>query len=73
MGQPHLQSDTHQVIHAQKEGFNAPVALAIPAGRDAQVNPHKLREELQGEATQTVFGAPVQLEQLVADGLQQLE
>lgn len=39
-------TDTHQVIHAQKEGFNASVALAIPAGCDAQVNPHKLREEL---------------------------
>lgn len=66
-------ASTHQVVHAQQEGFDAAVALAIPAGGDAQVDPHQLGEELQGEAAQPVLGAPVQLEQLVAHGFQQLE
>lgn len=67
------QADTHQVIDAQEEGLDAAVALTVPAGSDPQVNPHQLRQELQGEASQAVFGAPVQLEQLVAHGLQQLD
>lgn len=64
---------THQIVHAQQEGFDAAVALTIPAGSDAQVDPHQLGEELQGEAAQPVLRAPVQLEQLVAHGFQQLE
>lgn len=64
---------THQVIDAQEEGLNATIALAIPAGRDAQIYPHQLRQELQGEASQAIFRAPVQLEQLVAHRLQQLD
>lgn len=64
---------THQVIDAQEEGLDAPIALAIPAGRDAQIYPHQLGQELQGEASQEVFRAPVQLEQLVAHRLQQLD
>lgn len=63
-------ADTHQVIDAQEEGLDAPIALAIPAGCDAQVYPHQLRQELQGETAQAVFRAPVQLKQLVAHGLQ---
>jgi len=66
-------TDTHQVIDAQEEGLNAPVALAIPAGCDAQIYPHQLRQELEGEAAQAVFRAPVHLKQLVADRLQQLD
>lgn len=64
--------DTHQVIDAQEEGLDAAVALAIPARRDTQIYPHQLRQELQGETSQAVFRAPVQLEQLVAHRLQQL-
>lgn len=63
---------THQVIDAQEQGLDAAVALAIPAGRDAQVYPHQLRKELQREAAQAVFRTPVQLKQLMADRLQQL-
>lgn len=63
-------ADTHQVIDAQEEGLDAPIALAIPAGCDAQIYPHQLGQELQGEAPQAVFRAPVQLEQLVAHRLQ---
>ncbi len=63
-------ADTHQVIDAQEEGLDAPIALAIPAGRDTQIYPHQLRQELQGEAAQAVLRAPVQLEQLVAHRLQ---
>ena len=66
-------TDTHQVIDAQEEGLDAAVALAVPARRDAQIDPHQLGEELQGEAAQAVLRAPVQLEQLVAHRLHQLE
>lgn len=38
--------NTHQVIDAQEEGLDAAIALAIPAGRDAQIYPHQLRQEL---------------------------
>lgn len=58
----HSSPGTHQVIDAQEKGLDAPVALTIPAGRDAQVYPHQLRKELQGEAAQAVFRTPVQLE-----------
>lgn len=63
-------ADTHQVIDAQEKGLDAPIALAISAGCDAQVYPHQLRKELQGKAAQAIFRAPVQLEQLVAHRLQ---
>lgn len=65
--------NTYQVINAQKQGLDAAIALTIPAGSDAQINPHQLGQELQGEASQAVFGAPVQLEQLVAHRLQELD
>lgn len=65
--------NTYQVIDSQKQGLDAAIALAIPAGSDAQINPHQLGQELQGEASQAVFGAPVQLEQLVAHRLQELD
>lgn len=64
---------THQVIYAQEERLDAAIALAIPAGRDAQIYPHQLRQELQGEASQAIFRAPVKLEQLVAHRLQELD
>lgn len=64
---------THQVIDAQEKGLDAPVALTIPAGRDAQVNPHQLRKELHGEAAQAILRTPVQLKQLMADRLQELD
>lgn len=65
--------NTYQVINAQKQGLDAAIALTIPAGSDAQINPHQLGQELQGEASQAVFRAPVQLEQLVAHRLQELD
>lgn len=65
-----MMADTHQVIDAQEKGLDAAIALAIPAGCDAQVYPHQLRKELQGEAAQAIFRAPVQLKQLVAHRLQ---
>lgn len=61
---------THQIIDAQEKGLDAPIALTISAGRDAQVYPHQLRKELQGEASQAIFRTPVKLEQLMADRLQ---
>lgn len=63
---------TYQVVHAQEKGLDAAIALAVPAGRDTQVHPHQLWQELQGEAPQAVLGTPVQLKQLVAHRLQQL-
>lgn len=66
-------ANTHQVVDAQEKGLDAPIALSIPAGCDSQVYPYQLRKELQGEATQAIFGAPVQLEQLVAHWLQKLD
>lgn len=65
--------NTYQVINAQKQGLDAAIALTIPAGSDTQINPHQLGQELQGEASQAVFGTPVQLEQLVAHRLQELD
>lgn len=69
----HPTTDTYQVIDAQEEGLDAPVALAIPTGCDAQIYPHQLRQELQGEAAQAVIRATIQLEELVAHRLQQLD
>lgn len=65
--------NTHQVVDAQEEGLDAAIALAVPAGSDSEIDPDQLRQELQGEAAQAVFRAAVQLEQLVAHRLQQLE
>lgn len=63
-------ADTHQVVDAQEKGLDAPIALPIPAGCDSQVYPYQLGKELQGEAAQAIFRAPIQLEQLVAHRLQ---
>lgn len=68
-----MMAHTHQVVDAQEKGLDAAVALAIPAGCDTQVYPHQLGEELQGEAAQAILWAPVQLKQLVANRLQELE
>ena len=56
---PGPRGGTHQVVHSQQEGLDAAVALAVPAGRDAQVHPDQLGQELQGEAAKAVLGAPV--------------
>lgn len=61
--------DTHQVVDAEEERLDAAIALTIPAGRDAQIYPNQFRQELQGEASQAVLRAPVQLKQLVAHRL----
>lgn len=63
---------TDQVVDAEQKGLYAAAAMWVSAGRDGQVTPHQLRQELQRKALKTRLTTAVKLEQLMTHRLQQL-